>query len=273
MIPYQFLNGLIVATSGAVEKTAEAAHGEGELQTHVPNLLTFVFGPEIAEHYAVTFFAFLIATVMIACSFVVYRRRDMIPGPFQNVVEMLFEALYDLVYSMLGKQADRYIPFLGTLFIYIWFMNLSGLVPFVHAPTSAINMTAALAITVFFYVQYIAWTRLGFLKYMHHLAGEPNSAVTWALVIINFPLHVVGEFIKPASLAMRLFGNIMGEDTLIAVMISLGVVSLSFMHSPVGLPFQLPFIFLSLLLGTIQALVFTLLSTGYIMMVLPHEEH
>jgi F-type H+-transporting ATPase subunit a len=206
-------------------------------------------------------------------SFIVYSKRTMIPGPFQNAVEMIFESLYNLVYSMLGKNTDRYIPFLGTLFIYIWCMNMSGIVPLMHAPTSNVNMTGALALTVFLYVQYTAIIRLGIAKYLYHLAGEPTSGVTWGLVILNFPLHVFGEFVKPFSLAVRLFGNIFGEDTLIAVMISLGIVALSFVHSPVGIPFQLPFYFLSLLLGTIQALVFTLLSTSYILMVLPHEEH
>ena len=81
----------------------------------------------------------------------------------------------------------------------------------------------------------------------------------------------IGELAKPFSLALRLFGNITGEDTLIAVFVVFGVAILSF--SPVGLPLQIPFYFLGLLLSTIQALVFTLLSTIYILLMLPHEEH
>ncbi len=282
MIQYKLLNNVIIATqeaAGHAEKAADAGgHDDGGLSMHIPSLLTFFdkfAGTHYAHTFAVTFFALLIALIMMVCALVVYRKRQMIPGPFQNVVEMIFEGLYNLVYAMLGKDTDRYIPFLGTLFIYIWFMNLSGLVPLFHAPTSALNMTLALAATVFLYVQYISLTRLGPKKYLLHLCGDPSSGVTWALVVINFPLHFVGEFIKPFSLAMRLFGNIFGEDTLIAVMISLGVVFMSiFWHDAwVGVPFQLPFYFLSLLLGTIQALVFTMLSTSYIMMALPHGEH
>ncbi|MEE9442069.1 MAG: F0F1 ATP synthase subunit A [candidate division Zixibacteria bacterium] len=276
MIHYKLLNNLIILTSEVANKAGEASeHGNGQedgISMVMPNLLTFIFGNEFGHHYAVTIFALLIAVGMMIMGMMVYKNRQMIPGPFQNVVEMIFEGLYNLVHSMLGKATDRYIPFLGTLFIYIWFMNLSGLVPFVHAPTSSIKMTIALAITVFIYVQYISFTRMGFKKYFLHLCGDPYSGVTWVLVIINFPLHFIGEFIKPISLAARLFGNIFGEDTLIAVMVSLGVLALSAIHSPIGIPFQLPFYFLSLLLGTIQALVFTLLSTGYIMMALPHGE-
>jgi len=272
---YGLVNTLILTaqeTAEHGEQAAEGAHGGGGTSTHIPNILTFI-NESFAHHWEVTFFAFLIAVVLMIISMVVYAKRSLIPGPFQNAVEAVVEGLYNLVSSMLGKETDRYLPFLGTLFIYIWCMNMSGIVPFLHAPTASINMTGALAATVFLYVQYTAVRRLGILKYLHHLAGEPESGVTWALVIINFPLHVFGEFVKPFSLAVRLFGNIFGEDTLIAVMVSLGVLALSFIHSPVGIPFQLPFYFLSLLLGTIQALVFFMLSAAYIVMVLPHGEH
>lgn len=274
MIASLLLTNLVVAVHDTVVAAApvasETAH-EAE-KPYIPNFLTFI-NKGFAEHYEVLFFALFVALIMVIGSLIVYRKRQMIPGPFQNAVEMLFDGLYSLVYTMLGKETDRYIPFVGTLFIYIWFMNLSGLIPFLHSPTSALNMTASLAITVFLYVQYTAVTRQGPLRYVYHLAGDPNSGMTWALVIINLPLHVVSEFIKPASLAMRLFGNIMGEDTLIAVMIGLGVSVLASFGSPVGIPFQLPFYFLALLLSTIQAVVFTMLSSAYIMMALPHTEH
>ena len=79
------------------------------------------------------------------------------------------------------------------------------------------------------------------------------------------------ELIKPVSLAFRLFGNILGEDALIGAVVTLGLAALSFIHSPIGLPFQFPFMLLSLLLGAIQALVFALLSTIYISLMLPHK--
>lgn len=257
--------------SGTVEHADSAAsHGGG--QPHIPNILTFI-SETFAHHYEVTFFAFLMAVILIIGAMVVYKKRQMIPGPFQNFVEMLIEGLYGLVHAILGKETDRYLPFLGTLFLYIWFMNLMGMVPFLHGPTSSINMTAALGVSVFLYVQFTALTRSGPKRYLLHLMGDPRSGVEWGLVIINFPLHLIGEVIKPFSLSMRLFGNIMGEDTLIASMVGLGVLALSVLKSPIGIPFQIPFYFLGLLTSTIQALVFTLLSTAYFYMVLPHEEH
>ena len=97
--------------------------------------------------------------------------------------------------------------------------------------------------------------------------------IGWILVPLMFPLHVIGELAKPLSLSLRLFGNIFGEDSLIAVFATLGVLAISFLHIPIGVPFQVPFVFLALLTGTIQALVFTLLSTIYFALVLPHEFH
>jgi F-type H+-transporting ATPase subunit a len=88
-----------------------------------------------------------------------------------------------------------------------------------------------------------------------------------------FPLHVMGELIKPVSLSLRLFGNILGEDALIAAFLTFGIVALSFIKSPVGTPLQLPFMLLAILTGTVQALVFSLLTTIYLFTMLPHDTH
>jgi F-type H+-transporting ATPase subunit a len=75
------------------------------------------------------------------------------------------------------------------------------------------------------------------------------------------------------SLSCRLFGNIFGEETLVAVFVGMGVAILAATHLPIGLPIQTPFYFLALLTSTIQALVFSLLTTIYISLVLPHKHH
>ena len=181
MIIHSLLNQVILTANEAAETAGHAAehaesggHGDGGISTHLPSLLNF-FSETFAHHYAVTFFALLIAVIMVVVAVVLFMKRQLIPGPFQNAVEMIFETLYEMIHSMLGKNTDRYAPFLITLFLYIWFMNLSGIVPLFHAPTASINMTAALAATVFLYVQYTAIRRTGPLRYLYHLAGEPNS--------------------------------------------------------------------------------------------------
>jgi len=123
------------------------------------------------------------------------------------------------------------------------------------------------------YVHFIGLTRNGPVGYLKHLAGNPNSAVEWAFVPLMLPIHVIGEIARPVSLSLRLFGNVTGEDVLLFAFCSLGVTTLSFIDSPVGIPFQVPFILLAFMTSFIQALVFTLLSTIYILLWLPHEEH
>ncbi len=257
----------------AVADTVHQAAGHGGGESHeLPNLITFI-NKSFAHHYDALIFAGFVSLLLITVSLITYRKRQLIPGRLQNFVEMIIEGLNNLLFSVMGKESRHFVPFLGTLFLYIWFMNLLGLIPFMKSSTSSINTTAALAITVFLYVQYTGIRRLGIWGYFHHLLGSPKDAITWAMAPINFPIHVIGELAKPFSLALRLFGNITGEDILIAAFVSLGIMFMGIFGSPIGFPFQIPFILLAMLTSTIQALVFTMLSTIYFVMVLPHEEH
>ena len=200
-------------------------------------------------------------------------RREMVPGPLQNFVEVIVSGLADFVEGILGLEGRPFVPYIGTLFLYIWISNLIGILPFFKAPTSSINTTLALALCTFLYVQYTALRGQGPLGYLFHLAGEPRDGIGWAMVPLMLPLHIIGEFAKPLSLSLRLFGNIFGEETLVAVFVGMGVAILAATHLPIGLPIQTPFYFLALLTSTIQALVFSLLTTIYISLVLPHKHH
>ncbi len=217
-------------------------------------------------------YALLVGLILIVVARLGARRMKLVPGRVQNVVEAFIDGFRSFIIGILGPQGERYVPFLGTLFVYIWFMNLFGLVPLMKSPTSRLNTTAALAVCVFLYVQWIGIRGLGLLGYLRHLAGDPQDIVGWLLVPLMLPLHIISELARPVSLSLRLFGNILGEDVLIGVFAGLGIAVLAFTHLPVGLPLHLPFILLSLLMSTVQALVFTLLSTVYILQVLPHEE-
>ncbi|MFH1687112.1 MAG: F0F1 ATP synthase subunit A [bacterium] len=251
-------------------------HGDGGGETHLPSLVYYLdhyLHTGWMEHWVNVIYAFLIGVIFVIVARVAYSKREMIPGPFQNGVEMIVEALYNFVYSILGKDARRYTPFLGTLFLYILAMNWIGMIPLGHSPSTSLSITLSLALLVFLYAQWTGIRRLGIGGYLHHLAGSPGDAVTWAMVPLMFPLHVVGELAKPMSLSLRLFGNITGEDTLIAVFVGMGIAIMPFIGDFVGFPIQTPFYFLGILLSTVQALVFTLLSTIYILLMLPHEEH
>jgi F-type H+-transporting ATPase subunit a len=260
----------------------EGGHGETQGPQKFANFITVIARafPDAAwahwlHEWEVVLFALLIAAIVSLVAGSAAAKRQMVPGRFQGAVEMLFKALYDFIVGILGEtHGPRYVPFLGTLFIYILCMNLAGLVPFLESPTSSLNITVALAITVFIYAQYVGFKELGVVGWLDHLAGNPRTLISWLMVPLMLPIHILGEFAKPISLAARLFGNVFGEDMLLVAFASLGVTVLSATGLPFGLPLHLPFLFLALLTSTIQALVFTVLSTIYILLMLPHEhEH
>ncbi|MCX6834267.1 MAG: F0F1 ATP synthase subunit A [candidate division Zixibacteria bacterium] len=261
-----WIGPLLALASGGTDRAAEGGAPK------LPSLVELLFGPEsIAEHWVNVIYAFAVGIFLSLVCMRVYAKRQMIPGKLQNAVEMMVEGMYNFIESILGKEAKKYVPYLGSLFFYILLMNWIGMIPLGHSPSTSLNITASLAILTFLYAQWTGITRLGALGYLHHMAGSPRDVISWCMVPLLFPLHIIGELAKPFSLALRLFGNITGEDTLVAVFVGLGIAILAF--SPVGVPLQLPFYFLGLLLSTIQALVFTLLSTIYILLMLPHEEH
>ena len=272
---------MVEETAHAVTQAHETAHGatqEGlkELANWVTLLnerwhdVAFV---RFLHHWENVVFSLIAALFLVVLSFFATRNKSLIPHPLQNLLELAVESLENLVTGMIGSRGRSYVPFIGTLFLYILIQNFMGLIPGMKSPTSNLNTTVALAVCVFLYVQGIALKENGVFGYIDHLMGSPRDTMGWIMVPLNLPLHILQEFIKPLSLSLRLFGNIFGEESLIATFVGLGIVSLSFFHSPIGLPLQFPFMILSILLGTIQALVFSLLSTIYISLMLPHEEH
>ncbi|HEX29119.1 TPA: ATP synthase F0 subunit A, partial [Candidatus Poribacteria bacterium] len=161
-----------------------------------------------------------------------------------------------------------YTPFVISFFVSILLMNLIGLVPGFISPTSNLNTTIALALIAVIGVQIIAIKEIGIWRYIKHFLGEP----LW-LSPLMFPLHVIGELAKVLSLSIRLFGNIFGEDTIIAVLAGmspyfiLGKVEIPY------IPYQLPMMLFGLLTAFLQALVFSVLTSIYIALFIGEEEH
>ena len=281
------------AHDGVSAEHGAAAH-EGGHESHppeLPNLITilhdrYVVQPEAQgrEPAAWAVFlhrwenqAFMLLFIILLVSVAAVASRALVqhPGPLQNGVEFVVEKLDDFVQGILGHHGRALVPFLGTLFVFILTMNYAGLVPFLKSPTASINTTLSMAICVFLYVQWTGIRSFGPLGYLDHLAGSPRDLVGFILIPLMMPLHIVGELVKPLSLSLRLFGNVTGEDVLLAVFVGLGVgLAGALWHgAPFGVPLQAIVYPLLLIFGFIQALVFTLLSTIYFYMMLPHEEH
>jgi F-type H+-transporting ATPase subunit a len=216
------------------------------------------------------FYSLLVAVVISLVFYWGLKKKALIPTGFQNCLESGLEALQKLILGVLGEEGKEHLPFLGTLFIYILSMNWFGLIPLMKTPSSSLSITAALALCVFCYVQYFNIKNMGVLGFLYHLAGSPNSLITWLLVPIMMPLEILTQLSRPVTLALRLCGNMLGEHILLGVFALLGVVWLVNETVPVAFPLQIPFVFLSLLTGLMQALVFTMLSAVYIFLSFPH---
>jgi len=225
------------------------------------------------HHWENLVFALLVASVLSYLAWRHTRRPALIPHGWQNIFELFVDRADQFVRSVIGTAGRAHVPFIGTLFLYIWLMNLSVLVPGLKSSTSSLNTTVGLALVVFCYVQIIGIRENGLMAYVAHLAGSPRDLVGWLLVPLMLPIHVLGELIKPLSLSLRLGFNVFAEDVLLAVLAGLGIAAGMALHWPIGIPLQAFVVPLVLIFSTVQALVFSLLTTVYIALMLPHGEH
>ena len=192
----------------------------------------------------------IILAVLAVISLIVRARLRERPGVFQNMIETGVEYLDDFLSGILGREkARQYFTYLASLFIFIIFANYMGLIPgvgltdYVKAPTSSLSVTAGLGVTAFLFLQF-AGLRCGVKHYFKRFVSP---------MFFMLPLLVLDEFIKPASLALRLFGNVFGEETVTEELYSL---------IPIGAPVIM--MVLSLLFCALQALVFTMLTSIYL---------
>ncbi len=276
-----------------------AAHGAAHAGSGIPelpNVITLLSNrwhdqPFISwlHRWENLVFALIIAALLSAVAWRYGRKPATIPQGWQNLLELLVEGTDRFVQSIAGPSGRRHTPFIGTLFLYIWLMNLSSLLPGMKPATSSLNTTIGLALVVFGYVQWTRIRELGLGTYLDHMAGSPRfedvAAAPLPLKLVLLPiklfvavllvlLELLGELIKPISLSLRLGFNVFAEEVLLAVLVGLGISAGAVLHLPAGLPLQLFVVPLVLIFSTVQALVFSLLSMVYIALLSPHgAEH
>jgi len=181
-----------------------------------------------------------------------------------NVAEWLVESFQDYLISVMGNElARKYTPLLASFFFTILVSNWLGLVPGMMAASAQPGIPIALAIVAFLSVHIIAIKETGVKTWFMHFVGEP----LW-LAPLNFPLHLVGELIKPLSLSFRLLCNVFGEE---AVVVTLAGLAVSMLPIWLPIPFQLPMLFLGTFFGFLQALVFSTLLAIYISIFATHH--
>jgi F-type H+-transporting ATPase subunit a len=240
---------------GAIELPPPAIVWDFQPDTAPPSAPMVYFHPSVSSTILTMW---LVMVLLLAVGFLATRRMRLVPGRVQNFVEWAYEFGQDFAVGMGGPKARTYYPLFAALFILILFSNWSGLVPPIgkieelRAPTSDVNVTIGLALTSFLIFQGEGFHRLGVRGYLGKFfpLGEFRHGIgTGILAMYVGIIELFLEFVKPVTLAMRLFGNIYGGE------VALGVISaLTLAIVPVAL------YGLEALLNVIQALIFSVLT-------------
>jgi F-type H+-transporting ATPase subunit a len=202
----------------------------------------FHAGPIPITRPVVTTWIIMFALVMV-CRLVT-RRLQMQPDGRQAMLESLVLGIAQQIESIIHKDAWRYVPLLGTLFIYLAAANICGVIPGVEPPTGKLETPVALALIVFFSVHFFGIRARGLRGYVASFA-KPK--------LVMLPLNILSEVTRTFSLTVRLFGNVMSGEFVMALVIALA-----------GLFVPIPLMVLELLVGLVQAYIFTVLATVFI---------
>jgi len=206
--------------------------------------LLFLENHYVPAHVAYTWFVVALLSIL---SFLATRRLQVYPGRMQNIMEVIIDTLDALLVDTMGHQGRKFFPLIATLGIFILTANLIGIIPGFESPTANINTTAAMALVVFLSTHVVGVSIHG-LKYFKQFLGP-----VWWLIPIMLPIEIISHLSRPLSLTFRLFGNIAGEDIVLAVVLLL-----------VPLLVPLPVFVLMIFTSIVQTLVFMLLAMMYI---------
>jgi F-type H+-transporting ATPase subunit a len=206
------------------------------------SVILFHVGPVAITRPVVTTWALMI--VLTAVSWLVTRNLKLHPDRRQAAIEAIVVGLGEQIGQIIRRDARPFLPLLGTLFIFLVAANVSGVLPGVEAPTGKLETPAALALIVFASVHYFGVRAHGVGGYLAGFA-QPK--------LIMLPLNVLSEITRTFSLMVRLFGNVMSGEFVIALVVALA-----------GLFVPVPLMVLELLVGLVQAYIFTVLATVFI---------
>lgn len=209
---------------------------------HVRPAVLFHWGP--VPITTTVFNTWIIMIILFVLAFLISRRISVMPRGAQNLLELVADFFYELLEETMGKEGRNYIPVVGTLFLFILLLNLSWFIPEMKPPTTDLSTTAGFGIVTIILVQLIGIKKRGLGGYIKHFF-QPTPFL--------FPLNFIEELVKPVSLSLRLFANMFGEKTVVAAL---------FLMIPLFVP--IPVMFLGVIMGVIQALVFSLLTVIYI---------
>jgi F-type H+-transporting ATPase subunit a len=176
------------------------------------------------------------------------------PGKLQHIFEVIYDFLHGQTDEAVGHHGQRYLPFFGTLFIFILFANLIGVVPTFESPTMFPSVPAGLAVSAFLFYNYAGIRENGIGKYLAHFAGPMPL-----LAPLMIPIEIISHLARPLSLTIRLYANMFAGEQ-----VTMAFLGLTFV-------FGFPFMGLHIFVSFLQAFVFTLLTMIYVGGATAHE--
>lgn len=208
-----------------------------------PQVVFYLFGLPITDTVVSSW---VMMVIIVFAAFLIRKYKP-------TAGEMIVEMINDIVSSVMPEntKVSKYLPILGTLAIFLIFANIFSIFPLMVSPTANLNTTIALAVIVFFAVHYYGVLEKGLWGYIKDFANP----------VFILPLEIVSQFSRTLSLAIRLFGNILSTDLIVAIVFSL-------------IPFivPLPLAALGMLTGVLQAYIFLVLASLYIASAIEMEE-
>ena len=187
------------------------------------------------------------------------RKQAIVPGRWQSLCEGMYDFVSGLLKENVGNEGRKYFPFVFSLFMFILFCNLLGLLPYSFTVTSHIIVTAAMALFVFFGVTIIGIARHG----LHFFTYFVPKGAPIALIPVMIPIEILSYFIRPLSLSVRLFANMVAGHVMLTVVGGF-VFALGIWAGWIPLAFVTVLFGLELLIACLQAYVFTILTCIYL---------
>ena len=202
----------------------------------------------------------IIAVILATGVFVMgMRQRALVPSRLQSVAEVGYDFIANMVRDNVGEGGKKYFPFILTLFIFILFCNVLGMVPYSFTPTSHIVVTFAMALFIFVGVTVIGLARHG----LHFFSLFVPKGVPFVLLLLLVPIEIISYFIRPFSLSIRLFANMLAGHTMLKVFGGF-VVMMGLLGGWAPLAFIVVFTGLEFLIAFLQAYVFAILTCLYL---------
>lgn len=250
----------------AAEEAAGAAHhGGGGLaidpmhQFRIETIFPFHIGGVDASFTNSALWMVIAATLITLLTVVGMNRRSLVPGRLQSVAELSYEFVANMLRDNVGEEGKRFFPFVFTLFMFVLFTNMLGMVPYSFTVTSHIIVTFALAVFIFIGVTILGFAIHGF----HFLHFFVPKGVPVALLPLLVVIEVISYLTRPVSLSVRLFANMMAGHTMLKVFAGF-VIAMGWAGGFLPLAFMVAFTGLEILVAFLQAYVFAILTCIYL---------